>query len=271
VPDNLTTASGFAPRDPCAVGGGAMAISSRRAGAPSLRKPIEAFTAERNDHLDKAALNLLARLAISGDAAKAVQELKMRDQRHMASILEACVETEQLYRTFPQRITEAERTLEQTERLENAASMLRKFVEEVAKRKEPSAFDVLSARVREPGDNIVAMKHGLLLVTDRIRSDQRVAEETKLRLGATRKTGTIARRRRSAPPAQSDARRVAAVGWLGDAVQHITGEPHRPQVAKLANVILGSDTVTKDQVYHATLTRKREWRLPLGRAFARKK
>jgi Arc/MetJ-type ribon-helix-helix transcriptional regulator len=33
VPDNLTTASGFAPRDTCAVGGGVMAISSRPAGA----------------------------------------------------------------------------------------------------------------------------------------------------------------------------------------------------------------------------------------------
>jgi len=142
---------------------------------------------------------------------------------------------------------------------DDAVGLLRKFVDEVAKRKEPSALDLLSARVHEPDSNIVAMKLGLLLIADRITAEQRKAEETKLRLGATRKTGTI------------DARRVAAVGWLGDAVHRITGQPHRPQVAKLANVILGRDAVTEDQVNHATRTRRREWRLPLGRAFARKK
>ena len=209
--------------------------------------------------MSEEALDLLERLAISRDAAKAVQEMKFTDQRHVARVLEACVEAEQLYRTFPERIEETEKTLARMERLDDAVGLLRKFVDEVAKRKEPSALDLLSARVHEPDSNIVAMKLGLLLIADRITAEQRKAEETKLRLGATRKTGTI------------DARRVAAVGWLGDAVHRITGQPHRPQVAKLANVILGRDAVREDQVNHATRTRRREWRLPLGRAFARKK
>lgn len=216
-----------------------------------MRDAIDAYCAERKDTLDQRALNLLARLANSSDAAKAFERLKLKDRREEAKVLTTFIQAEDLARTFPQRITKAKMTLVRLERHGRAVAGLRTFVDElIAQQKNPPAFDLLSARILEPPANIVAMKRGLDHIADRIEAGRRVAKEDVLRLGATRKS-QIKR-----------AGQNAAIGWLGEGVRRTTGKPHLPVVADLAQVTIGAE-VSVDRVRHAVRTRKREWRQPL--------
>jgi len=223
-----------------------------RAGAPCLRDAINAYRTAHKDSLDQAALDLLDRVAVSSDAAKAFKRLKLKRQYNDAEILTTCTQADQLARTLRQRITKAEKTLglAQVERLDRAVATLRAFVDElVAEEKETPAFDLLSAGI--PADNIGAMNSGLYFIARRINEDRRVAKEAVLRLGATQKKGAT----------NAVAPENAAIGWLAEGVRRVTGKPHLAAVRDLAQVMLQTD-LSEDRVCHAARLRYRGWRQP---------
>jgi hypothetical protein len=233
-----------------AVGGGSMGIFLRQSGA-SLRDVIDACLAERKNTLDRPALDLLARLARSSDAAKAFRRLNLKDRRQEAIFLTTCIEASLLARTFAPRIEKAKLMLVRMERLARAVVNLRTFVGElITEQNDPPVFDLLSVRILEPPANVVAMKYGLHLIADRIEANRRVANEDVLRLGATRKSQS------------RQAGENAAIGWLAEGVRLATGRPHLLAVADLAQVILKTE-VSQDRVRNAARARQREWRQPL--------
>jgi hypothetical protein len=80
-----------------------------------------------------------------------------------------------------------------------------------------------------------------------IRDRRRIAKETALRTGATRKTS-------------GDAADTAAVGWLAEGVRRACGKPHHVPAAALAGIVLGFE-VSVDQLREAERTRREhEWR-----------
>lgn len=83
-----------------AVGRWFHGYSSRRAGAPRLRAAVEAYRIEHKGKLDQHALAVLRRLTKSSYAADAFKSLKLKDCRVAERILTACIEAEQLARTF---------------------------------------------------------------------------------------------------------------------------------------------------------------------------
>jgi hypothetical protein len=165
------------------------------------------------------------------------------------------------------------------ERLDKAVAELRAFVYGL---RHPPDFDLLSARVvlglpitsRVLGHNsdncvdmpvpeaetiatpvseaetidttISAMKRGLFLIVDRIKIERRIAKETLLRLGATRKSQI------------DQAGPNAAAAWLANGVHRITGKPHLREVIDLLQVILETE-FSEDRVKHAARKRNREW------------
>jgi hypothetical protein len=204
-----------------------MGISSRQAGAPSLRDAIDVYRVGREDNFDGLALHLLGRLADSSEAADAFQRLKLKDRREEAAILTTCIQAEQLARTFRQRITNAEKTLERSDRFGKAVAILSTFVDElIREQQETQAFDLLTAPILEPPDNIRNMKRGLYLIADRIEAAQRVAKEDLLRLGATRKKGLKTRRSIANKQALQTASQNAVIGWLAQGLRRVTGEAH---------------------------------------------
>jgi hypothetical protein len=74
----------------------------------------------------------------------------------------ACVDAEQLARTFLQRVRKAKAKLQQAKELRKALAVLRSFLEElIDEQKEPS--DPLRVRELEPPEHIEAMGYGLAL------------------------------------------------------------------------------------------------------------
>ena len=144
-----------------------MAISSRRAGASSLRDTIEAYCVEQQGKLDRWARKVLARLADSPEAAEAFKRLSKHHSDvggitavQGANVLLWCTMAELTFRGFPREITNAKERLARVERLDKAVVELRKFIDE---QKYWPPFRHL------PSADIAARRHCLDLIADRIR------------------------------------------------------------------------------------------------------
>jgi hypothetical protein len=84
-------------------------------------------------------------------------------------------------------------------------------------------------------------------INDRLAVRTRIAKETILRLGTTRKSHG------------KKAAETAAIGWIAEGVKRITKRTNARLSADLAELVLGHE-VSLDQVDNAAETRKREWR-----------
>jgi hypothetical protein len=219
-----------------------VAISSRRAGSSHLREAIKAYRALWKGSLEPWALDLLARLADSPDAAEAYERLRLGDRQDEFGLLHACIGVELLARTFPQRIKKLKETLERGERLREAVAALRVFVGEFPTKPEPPNFDLVLQNMWDLPANIAAMKDGLELISKRIELIQCVAKEDEVRLGKNRKAHT------------KKAAENAAIWWLASAVRTYSGKTNRKEVADLAQVILKTE-VSVDRVSHAVRSR----------------
>jgi hypothetical protein len=211
--------------------------------------------------LDRAGSGLLVRLAGSDDAAKAFGQLRLRDRRDEMAILQTCIQADQLFRTFPQQIENAEKMLGRAKDLDRAVVALRRIVDELSA--EPPTFDLLSASIWYCGRDIAAMKQGLYLIDNLIEGRRRIANETRLRLGATRKLGRPKRgtgkKGQAANAVALAARQNAAIGFLAEGVRRVTGKTYLGAVRKIAEVILDTE-LSEDRVRNAARLRAREWR-----------
>jgi hypothetical protein len=219
-----------------------------------LRNAIEAYCADRTDKLDKRAHELLTRLADSSDAAKAFQQLKLKDRLAEACILTACIEADDVARTFDRRISKQKDVSVRAKRWDEAVALLRKFVAEVSDQKELlrvglAGFDLWSLAIFEPPADNAALQHALDLIASSIEWRRGVAEANVAHLGATRDAGIK-------QAAENAAIWVLAAG-VYDAAREppLPGKPHLRQVAELAEVIFGTG-VSVDRVREALRKRR---------------
>jgi len=245
-----------------------------------LREAVDAFRAKQNDRLDDWARGLLARLANSSNAAKAFERLKL-NRREEAEVLEACIEAEELVRTFAHRLKRAKKRLVDIERIENAYGELRKFVAHVIEQNSWPYAGMFSPVME---DNRATMVRGLDLIADRIEMERSIAKESFARFGATRKSHI------------KEAAENAAIWWLAEQIHGVflsrnspsalhlgnsrskekpkaNSRPamrvHRLEIADLAQVILGPD-VSVERVRHAVFMReKRYYQMLMDRAHRR--
>jgi len=166
--------------------------------APRLRGAIERYRAQHNEELDEQARGLLTRLADSDEAVDAFKRLthaflirlKPEDRDGavdgQAAIIGACINAENLARTFPQRLKKLDEMLERRERLRNAAAMLRRLLNEISW--EQKHLDPLWVRGPETAEDIEAMGRGLALFERRIFFEKDVVGRNKFWLKVTRKS-----------------------------------------------------------------------------------
>jgi hypothetical protein len=208
-----------------------------RAVVPSLREAIKAYCAEQKK-LDKPALELLNRLDKSPSAAEAFERLKLKDRRAEACVLTACIEAEDIARTFDQRVKNQKDVSMRAKRWNEAVAVLRKFASEVAEKKAPlrvvlAGLDLWSLTIFEPPADEEALTRALDLIASFIEWRRGIAEANIAHL-ATRKRGI------------KRAGENAAIGVLAAGVYDaarkppLTGKPHLRQVADLAEVIFGT-------------------------------
>lgn len=213
-----------------------------RAGTSKLREAIDAY----RDLFDQRALKLLTQL-VGSDAAEVFERLTLKDRSDYdyvcISILTACIEAEQLTRTFPQQIRKAKGTLARMEQLDNAVAELRNFLAELAKQNE-FVHSLISTIKR---DHVEAMMHGLNLIAGRIEAKRCAATEVMPLLGATRKTQS------------KEAAANAAIWVIANQVLRTAGKPHLEAVADLAQFILRTG-VSLERVRHVVRNRRQRYR-----------
>lgn len=220
-----------------------------RTSAAMLARYVRDYRAAAGDHLDPEAVAVLDRLAADRRAVCAFVKFNV-DGHAAAKILTACVEADLLVRTFNDR-NEIEGTMlgehgkgGRLEKLGKAVADLRSFADEI----DCEPADRLSAFVRYDPADIAAMKRGLYLLADAIAARRRIAKETKLRLGTTRKRTD-----------RGKAAETAGIGWIAEGVRRCCGRPHLSAAADLAEATLGCE-VSIDRLREAERTRQREWR-----------
>jgi hypothetical protein len=229
-----------------------MAISAQRAGAVRLKGAINAYRFKGADKLRKPALELLARLSDSPDAATAFYRLRLTlDQA--VEVLTICIEADDLFRTFPRRIRNAEKNFQLAENLGQAVAKLRKFAPEFHGQKVPLPSDLAGLPQFDPPADIAAVKDALRLIARWIDWGRGVAEITLAQIGTTRKT----------QPKQ--AAENAAIWYLCARVQSVAGKPvgvnkrdrrrlYWPEITDLAQIVLGIE-LSMDRVRHVVSKR----------------
>lgn len=221
-----------------------------KAKSSHLKDALAAYRAAAGNHLNREEVEVLDRLAADSRAACAFAKFNV-DGRAAGKILTVCIEADLLARTFNDRIKFEGKMLGENrkggrlDKLDKAVADLRSFINEL----DCEPVDRLAAFMRYDFADTAAMKRGLYLLADAITARRRIAEETRLRIGTTRKI----RGKRAA--------RIAAIGWIAEGVRRCCcGRPHQISAAALAEVTLGGE-VTVDQLREAERTRRdRDWR-----------
>jgi hypothetical protein len=219
--------------------------------APKAPKPTSktAFAAivatfrERLPDLDTQGQAVLDRLLAddrAGDAFAAIAP----DYENARWLIFDGIKADALARTFGERIACEREMVQRLDRLDVAVSDLDKFWKEVS----TPPDDPFAAWQTVSDEDAATVRRALYALSCAIAGRRRIASETPLRLGATRKT-------------KAAAAQIAAIGWLADGVQRITQQPHTGHVAILAEIALGIGEVSEERVRKALRTRRnREWR-----------
>jgi len=194
--------------------------------------------------LDEYALLVLTRLKTNehGLVSEAFDAFNV-DNQGCIKIVRACIEAENLKRTFPKKVEAEKATLKRISNAKRAIETLKSFMKEV----EAGPKDDLDAFILYDDMDMSAAKHGLYIIETAVQLRERITFETPRRLGATRKLG-------------GTAAVTAAIGWLAEAIRKISGEPHHNATAQLASVVLDHE-ISSDRVREAERTRlDRDWR-----------
>jgi excisionase family DNA binding protein len=178
----------------------------------------------------------------------------------IARSLSGCLESDELSRTFGETLDTERRIIDQANRLQLNLEELKTFFHEElwsydqakigTKLKDRTYTDRLSARISIDNQEIQMINHSIYVFKVLIADRQRVASETILRFGATRKSART----------NKNAAQTAAIGWLAEAVERIAGRPLTQHAVVLAQATLAIRDITEDRVREALRTRRREWR-----------
>jgi hypothetical protein len=137
-------------------------------------------------------------------------------------VTHACLDAEEIAKTFPEQVAKSQETLAQMERLEKSVVELREFVAELDEQSQPQS--IFSAVDKDRADT---MKRGLDLIAMRIESKRCRENELQCWFGIGRKVRS------------KEVGSNAAIWTLASEVLRITEKPHLTDVAELAEFILG--------------------------------
>ncbi len=213
-----------------------------------LRDAIAAYLTLEGDSVDNSTRTALKRWAKSSAARNAFADLRLNSNQSVR-VIAACLQSADIHRTFPRRVSNAKHFLQASEHLERCLLDLRKYVNQFSAVEQRSAVDSLAAKV--PSTDMSVIRQGLFAIGERLRVECNIAREDLVRLGATRKSGS------------KDAPRSAALAWLAASILRIVGSPHYRLVADLGEVVLGGE-LTVEHVRRAARNAKRQWRLHGG-------
>jgi hypothetical protein len=208
---------------------------------------------------DENAKRVLGRLKADDRVPEALAAIA-KSESDLNRLLSGCLESDELLRTFGETLNKERRIIEQAKRLQLNLEELKTFFDEElwsydhakigATLKDRTYIDRLSARISIDNQDIQMINHSIYVFKELIADRQRVASETILRFGATRKSARTNR----------NAAQTAAIGWLAEAVERIAGRPLTRHAAVLAEATLAIRDITEDRVREALRTRRREWR-----------
>jgi hypothetical protein len=187
------------------------------------------------------------------EVIKYFERLKPRDRGKaedaQAVIIRACILTENLARTFPQRLKKLEERLprkreERLARLKwlgNATTTLRALLKQIISEQQ-KPLDPLVVRGPETDEEIEAMGRGLALFERRIFFERDLVGRNLSWLKVTRKGKT--------PSKTLSAGQIAAMKWFAEEVKRVTGKAHEDETRKLLKVLLGME-VSPEQARYA--------------------
>jgi hypothetical protein len=206
-----------------------------------FRALIAEFQTAAADNLDEDERLLVQRIAGSVNAPAIFAKVKC--DIAVRRLLSLCVEVHFLAAHFNQLIANAQNALDRESSDRRATS----DIEQLLRDTQAPALNRMTAYEPPDRDKIELENAALRSIKDRLALRTRIARETILRLGATRKS----RGRKAAE--------TAAIGWMAEGVKRITKATNARLAADLAELVLGCD-VSLDRVDNAADTRKREWR-----------
>jgi hypothetical protein len=195
------------------------------------------------------------------EVIKHFEQLKPRDHGKVedaqVAIIRACIVTENLARTFPQRLKKLEERLprkreERLARLKwlgNATTTLRALLKQIISEQQ-KPLDPLVVRGPETDEEIEAMKRGIALFERRIFFERDLVGRNLFWLKSTRKGKT--------PSKTLSAGQIAAMKWFVEEVKRVTGKAHEGETRRLLNVLFGTE-VSPEQVRDARRA-KEHWR-----------
>lgn len=200
--------------------------------------------------LDDDQRTLVNRLELSRDAAQAFDGLASTDLE-AEKIIRTCVEAVLTAREAPSIDERESRFLkERAPLLLDAIGELEQFLSDLDN--EPGPLD---GWVHSPELKVIA-RDGLSALSGLVESRRWLAEDTRLRLGLTRKRHAPARRSAEQDSADVgaesgageplDPATLSAVAWLAWGVERATKRPQWGLTAQLANVVLGLPAGTID-------------------------
>lgn len=228
-----------------------MRTSGIERGRALLEGGIKAFRAA-NPELPKAEDEVLHRLLTDRRATSAFAALPEGCQQAKILVL-TCIEAAEILRIFDREVARSEQLLGtrrqrgELDRLKKGIVAFEKFLDDL--RSQPVGR--LVAQHVLPPDALSALRNSLLFARDIIEGERRIACETPMRLGATRKSRV------------KGAAQLAAIGWMSEGVRKIVGRPNRKIIVQLAEVVLQC-SVTEARVREAERTRlERDWRMPV--------
>jgi hypothetical protein len=215
-----------------------------------IANAVDKFFAALNDQSDK---RVFGRLMSNDRSLEALAAITKTDS-DLNRVLLACLQSEDLARTFHKRLANECEVIKRAEKLKKSITELASFLDQETSQSNLGRIrnDRLSAVITLHNDDKEKVLQAFDIVADVISARRRVASETLLRYGKTRNSA----------PKNKKAAQTAAIGWLAEAIEKIAGKPLTRHVAVLAEAILGlRDVVTIERVREALKTRSaRDWR-----------
>jgi hypothetical protein len=194
------------------------------------------------------------RLRESKDRVPKALAAVAKNDSDLNRVLLACLQSEDLARTFHKRLANECEVIKRAEKLKKSITELASFLDQETSQSNLGRIrnDRLSAVITLHNDDKEKVLQAFDIVADVISARRRVTSETLLRYGKTRNSA----------PKNKKAAQTAAIGWLAEAIEKIAGKPLTRHVAVLAEAILDlRDVVTIERVREALKTRSaRDWR-----------
>jgi hypothetical protein len=217
-----------------------MPRNKRAANNARFKALILQFRNEADETLDEGEKRLIERIAAHPEAPSIFGPI---DDKTARRLLRLCIEAYAVSTNFHSMVAEAQRTLEKTPIYERAIAEFQQLLKDT----QETPLNRLTAHVLPDRERIMGERQALRSMQHRVADQARIAKETVLRLGATRKWRG------------ENASQTAAIGWIAEGVERITKKTDARLTADLAELVLGCE-VTLDRVDNAAETRKREWR-----------